>query len=430
MSQRNKIIHFDKCEQNYHKKFLSYDYKLDSSLFIKPDHSLHSQKSSLETLLDFVKKCQMKYITNKSINNTKEILIYLKNHLHSNLNKKNKIYDSLKNKNEMKKTEIQEKMIYGSESTEESVKEIGSIYSEINQLKILNFQIENEIKNTDFLITHKSNKTYNKENNEIICNHNSESIIKNSNIFNNILNYNKNKLVDINKETLETKNEIQSITNQISNLKNKIKELKFKCNIYNTENIVNKSSIIIDDCKSNNSGRIIIDKKWKKKLIEKNIIKEEVFKQQHYRNCKTINKKNINNINNGINYCLNTNNFVKNKTVYNYSAKNFNLNEKLKKMAFEYSLHSFNSSVDSNSLSCRYNNKMIIKNIEFMEKLNKINIPQFILSDDGINTNNSNESSNQTVSRCKSASDSYKKEKLNDEIESYIFSFFSDQDFN
>ena len=168
MSQRNKIIHFDKCEQNYHKKFLSYDYKLDSSLFIKPDHSLHSQKSSLETLLDFVKKCQMKYITNKSINNTKEILIYLKNHLHSNLNKKNKIYDSLKNKNEIKKTEIQEKMIYGSESTEESVKEIGSIYSEINQLKILNFQIENEIKNTDFLITHKSNKTYNKENNEII----------------------------------------------------------------------------------------------------------------------------------------------------------------------------------------------------------------------------------------------------------------------
>ena len=440
MSQRNKNK-LDKLEPHYHKRLLSFDIQLKSPIFIEPDNKLISHKSSVETLLNFIKNCQMEYITNKELNNinitkTKIILEFLKKQLHSNLHIKNKIYNSLKKENEAKKKELQEQMMIDNEFERESGNTIKNIHSEKNQLKILNFQIENEIKSTDFLIKQKSRKICHKENKEIFCNHNSGEVIKVSNIMNNNLNDNQNILIDINKEILETKNEIHSINSQISGLKNKIIEIKgeIKLNRYNNANISNKKKI-----KRNNSEKIIINKYWKNKLIEKNILKGEVFHRNHFSNCNTIKMnqkelniiKNVYKVNKGNKLCLNSNNIVNNKIVNNYSTKNININENLIKKVIEYSLHSFNSSIDSNSLSCECNNKMIIKDIEIMEKLNKKNISPS--SDDGTNYDNSNESSNLSVTRYKSSSkknDSNKKQKLNNEVEQYIFSIMSDKDLN
>ena len=96
----------------------------------------------------------MEYITNKELNNinlskTKIILGFLKKQLHSNLNTKNKIYDSLKKENETKKKELQQQMMIDNEFERESESAIKNINSEKNQLKLLNFQIENEIQNTE-----------------------------------------------------------------------------------------------------------------------------------------------------------------------------------------------------------------------------------------------------------------------------------------
>ena len=437
MNQRNKNK-LDKLEPNYHKRLFSFDIQLKSPIFFEPDNKLISHKSSLETLLNFIKNCQMEYITNKELNNinlskTKIILGFLKKQLHSNLNTKNKIYDSLKKENETKKKELQQQMMIDNEFERESESTIKNINSEKNQLKLLNFQIENEIQNTDFLIKQKSSKTCLKENKEIFCNHNSGDVIKVSSIMKNNLNDNQNIMIDINKQILETKNELKSINGKISGLKNKIIEIKgeVKLNKYNNATISNKRQV-----KRNNSEKIIINKYWKNKLIEKNILKEEVFHRNHFSNCNTIkmNQKKLNNVNKGNKsnkLCFNSNNIVNNKIVNNYSTKNNNINEKLIKKVIEYSLHSFNSSIDSNSLSCEYNNKMIVKDIEIMEKLNKKNVSPS--SDDGTNYGNSNESSNLSVTRYKSSSKknvSNKKERLNNEVEHFIFSHMSDKDLN
>ena len=75
---------------------------------------------------------------------------------------------------------------------------------------------------------------------------------------------------------------------------------------------------------------------------------------------------------------------------------------------------------------------MLIQEIELMEKKNKIIYPPFNLSDDGSNTDNSNNSSNRSGSRHKYNENNSvlnEKEKIGDE-EEYIFAIMSDNDLN
>lgn len=452
MSQKINY-HINKQELNHRGRFLSFNCKLEPSAFNEADDILSSSKSSLETLLVLIKNCQLDYISNKSskksyLSNTKQILSFLKDNLKSNLNEKNKTYDFLKNKNEIKKKELQEKIFSESVSTTDMGSDVTKIHSEKNQLKLLNFQIENEIKNTDFLISQKSNLTYNKENKEVFCNYINGDILKVSNILNENLNDNQNKFIDTKKEKIDKKNEIKSLTEQISHLKEKIKELKeikekekinkdaisakrIDISTKGTDNVYTKCEKNIEE-KTNKSEKIIIDNKWKKRLIEKNILKGEKFQRKNRVNSKTINQKMINNINNVIKNYLNKKKIVNNKQI---SKKDININknnDKKSKRLVEYSLHSFNSSIDSNSLSCGHNNRMLIQEIELMEKKNKLIYPPFNLSDDGSNTDNSNNSSNRSGSKHKyneNNSALNEKEKTGDE-EEYIFAIMSDNDLN
>lgn len=451
MSQKI-IYHINKQVLNHRERILSFNCNLEPSAFNESDDILSSRKSSLETLLALIKNCQLDYISNKSskksyLSNTKQILSFLKDNLKSNLNEKNKAYDFLKNKNELKKKELQEKIFSESVNMTDMGSDVAKINSEKDQLKLLNFQIENEIKNADFLISQKSNLAHNKENKEVFCNYINEDILKVSNVLNENLNDNQNKLIDIEKEKIDKKNEKKFLAEQISHLKEKIKELKEKEKINKaaistkridnstkeTENLSTINEKNIEE-KSNNSERIIIDNKWKKILIEKKILKGEKFQRKNHVNSKTINQKMINNINNEIKNYLNNITSINNKHILKKDV-NININknnDKKTKRLVEYSLHSFNSSIDSNSLSCRHNNLMLIQEIELMEKKNKIIYPPFNLSDDGSNTDNSNNSSNRSGSKHKYNENNSvlnEKEKIGDE-EEYIFTIMSGNDLN
>ena len=136
---------------NYFKNLMKYRY-------------LFSHKSFIEILLGLIKDSQMEYLSsfsiekkkkksskeNKkmSVKSTKKILFLLKNSLKL-INKKKK-YEYNFNKNE--KNEKQ-KVFYSS-------KEFKHIRREINQLKNINFQYENEIKKVDNLIELKNNHLY------------------------------------------------------------------------------------------------------------------------------------------------------------------------------------------------------------------------------------------------------------------------------
>ena len=180
MSQKI-IYHINKQVLNHRERILSFNCNLEPSAFNESDDILSSRKSSLETLLALIKNCQLDYISNKSskksyLSNTKQILSFLKDNLKSNLNEKNKAYDFLKNKNELKKKELQEKIFSESVNMTDMGSDVAKINSEKDQLKLLNFQIENEIKNADFLISQKSNLAHNKENKEVFCNYINEDI--------------------------------------------------------------------------------------------------------------------------------------------------------------------------------------------------------------------------------------------------------------
>ena len=115
-----------------------------------------SHKKSLEEILSSIKKCQLNILsksetTKDNIKNTKQILFLLKEKLNNILSEKNKLHGILKLRNETKKIEIQKKVFT---KPEEKAKNIDC--SDINQLKMLNFQIENIIKKNDFLISQKS----------------------------------------------------------------------------------------------------------------------------------------------------------------------------------------------------------------------------------------------------------------------------------
>ena len=90
MSTRNRMnkVHSSKILHsfNHHEKLLSIDFRLKPYFYENKLGTKFSLKSSLESLLYQIKTSQMDYISNKSIKtnnlqNTKEILVLLKNSL-------------------------------------------------------------------------------------------------------------------------------------------------------------------------------------------------------------------------------------------------------------------------------------------------------------------------------------------------------------
>ena len=423
MKENNKLYLTQELELKHPNYFCSHSSKAKPSLFNKKNEELASNKCYLESMLTLIKNCQIDYINktanNKSLFIIKKILLLLKDDLNLIYNKKYKKYENLKNKNDIQKKEIQNLIFPSSDETEEKIKkntknidnsensENGrneiNFPSEIKELKFLNFQMENEIKNTNFLIDQKnqiytsikSNIPLNNEDKEIYLNNNYINILKVSYIL-------KNNLKEKRTTFIDTVNDVSEKETKIKFISDKIADLKFK--IEKNEN--NNSQIIITELSKEyikseaiTDESIMLNKSTTKrkekkirsnKLINKNMIfiNPEKFKRKKIIYSKTLSPKIINNISNNIKNCLikyNANNI--NNLNSNDDIKNNN--EKYK----EKTLHSFNSSIDSNSLSCTFNNKKIIEELELMENA-KINNKLLYLSDDNSNTENSNNSSN------------------------------------
>ena len=318
-----------------------------------------SHKNSLEEILLYVKNCQLDYLSNKeslkekeNITNAKQVLLLLKEKLHYMLNKKNKLHDQLKSENENKKKSIQKILFIDEEKkSEENYKNKKVNASEINQLKMLNFEIENKIRSNDFLIAQKNkiiraDPLYFKEKNEIYLN--SDNNNKVSDILNNDIDSIKKKLMVSTKLKEEKENKIKLISNQIDDLKDIFEENKIvKCND--------------------------IENNYKEEL------KYDIV-------TTTINAANNNINNNIIKNISETNN---DKTEYKKGNEDTENDENLQQ-SFHSSLYTDILSIDDDKINNENELGVIIKH-------DKININQLNLSNDNINTDNTNYISNKGI---------------------------------
>ena len=406
--------------------FLSVDSRLNpTSSQNKKKNILYSSKSSLIALLNKIKNCQLNYISEKTKNrnenilNIKIILSLFKDNLNTMLKEKNKIYNYFKKENDKKKTKIQKLLFPGEyEDLDNDEEEMGykltiankKLYSsEINQLKILNFQIENEIKNTEFLTTRnfekiinlKENPYYLPDQNEIICTPNYDNISKTSNILHDYKNKQRKKFIDAVNKKSEQDIELKALTLKNDYLKNILDEINK--NII-TEDIINECEESKDYTKNteNSNYKNYMKKKSHSSKNNKNNLLKFISNDKIYKNIFFVNKEK------NIRKQLIFSETVSPKIIYSiYNNKNKlinNVNNNVNKKDLEDDegndniLKSFNSSIDletssyQNSAINEYNNNHREINIK-ASKDNK-NICINNISNENSNTENSNNKSN------------------------------------
>jgi hypothetical protein len=226
------------------------------TLFINRENEiLFSHKNSLETILNVIKKNQMALFTEFSGNDKNTLILkqrlnLLKDKFILLLKEKNKKKLKLEEENENFKNEGIEKLFLAYEIVEDKkakeIKEKDSIYpSEIDKIKLLNFEIENKIKKIDFLIKKKKKMAKQKtldENQdiEIYCGYKTKTNQKAQDIFSNNIRKLSEEYEEINGQSERNKIEKGLIKNQISYLKNK-KEEKKSYRSQSTENIFSKN---------------------------------------------------------------------------------------------------------------------------------------------------------------------------------------------
>ena len=239
--KKKEIKFCKKLQLSNDNEFLS----VDSRIKNKKKDSLFSQKASLQKLLKQIKICLLDYMSNKSTKNknkeTKEILSLFKDNLNKMLQDKNKIYNNYKKEkqNKIKKKPMTDRKYLKTEQDKydnlnhnKVMNDEKLLHTEISQLKLLNFLIENEIKSTDFLIGQnnqvnlfiKTNPIYIFENNEVYCKNNNENI----SIVSDLLSEDRNKKIKkfintVNKKS-EQENETKSLSKKVEDLKGRIKK--------------------------------------------------------------------------------------------------------------------------------------------------------------------------------------------------------------
>ena len=433
MLSRNNQNLSQRINIKYKSNFLSVDSRLNpSSLQNKKKNILYSNKSSLITLLNKIKNCQLNYISEKdNVSNTKVILYLLKDNLTTMLKEKNKIYNYFKKENDKKKKKVQKLLFPDEDEDADNEEEEGGykltignkkLYSsEINQLKILNFQIENEINYTEFLsirnlekiINIKENPFYLYDENEIICTPNYNNISKTSNILHEYINKQRKKFIDTVNKKSEQDIELKALYMKNDYLKNVIGEKSQKiitediineCEeskeyTKNTENS-NYKDYIKQRSKSskdnkNNLLKFMSNEKINKNIFfvnkEKNIRKKLIFSE-------TVSPKIIYNIySNKNNLINNVNNNVNNKVIENDEGdenilKSFNSSRDLETSTFHNNeiIEDNNNQKDQNDQNIQ--NEINIKTNEDNEDNKNICINN--ISNENSNTENSNNKSN------------------------------------
>ena len=377
---------------SHREPFISNNFFAKAYTFEKKEPIFFNHKSSLEVLLKMLKNFQMEYLSLNDKNiGTKEILLSLKDNLSSMLKEKNKKLEKLKNDTEVKKKKAQK--ILFPYSNEAKINNVTSKLIEKDQLKLLNFQIVNEISKTDYFICQKSQIIKNfksevfffEEDREIFCNNNYENY-KNITLFlNEIINQVKQDLEYSIQEKTKNNKEIINLSEQINSHKAKMegKQLKGHKKYINSDEIIQEESkeYTLTNNQSINNLSSINNIKLLKRLSSihhKNSLnkyKKKIFynKEASKDLLKDINAKN--NINNYLNMKINVNIHLNN----NY---------------FDQSLSSFKSSLFSED----ENDENIIKNkINEMDKngKNKLTISSIVTHEDeneNVNAKNNKES--------------------------------------
>ena len=332
---------------------------------------LINRKTSLETLLNILKKFQISYFSNSNKLSQKQILLSLKDNLNLMLKEKNKTLSYMKTQKEIKKKKMQ-KILYPSLNETKQKQydlisdntKVSSFLNEKNQLEILNFQIQNEIEKTEFLIGQKkeiisyikSIPFYFEENKEIFCNNNYENYKNISLFFMDIIRNIRNKFINIVKEKMKKDIKIKSISDQINYIKENIDEYDengYKKYI-DTDEIIQEESK--EYSKSNNqSKRNSISSMHNKNLLKRFSNASSFGSLSLYKKKDKLNNKNIIYINE-----------INDARINNYLNMNINVNINLNNKYLPQ--QSFNSSLDSDDID-----ESEQKNSEYEMDLNENN---------------------------------------------------------
>lgn len=322
-----------KCSNITNQNYKKEEIKEFKSFTNSKTEALFQHKYSVENLLKMIKNFQYDYISDKAkncdIKTLKQVLVLLKENLSFILNKKNRIYNEKKEENVKNKESMMKKIYFRNNET--AKKKIDYI-SEKEQLKILNFRIENDIDNADFLIREKT-KLIEKEYNGMPKKHNSICDSDNKELSLEIMNNHKTeinkKLINLTVKRTEQEDKIENILKDISQIKNKISKKKI-------DNIKDKFNSPIHnnyEKKSQNFNSIIIPKQLKENICYKYISELNV----DFSNKETNDTNSIKN-NNDLNFI---------KLCMEHSNYNYLKNRIFDDVDNSEPLKSFDSSLDS-----------------------------------------------------------------------------------
>jgi len=265
--------------------------KINKYLPSKKEEFLDYHKSSLEILLDEIKNCQIKVIKNSKNKCIRTVLNELKEKLDFSLNEKNTTKIFLEKKISQIKKPLQIKN--NKENIYINKKNINlyNLKSEIQLLKILNFKVENDIKqiNNNIIINNEENDNLNLcmkypfiEEKIIICRqqkyfpmiskllHNTMTyLIKKLKFAAYLKQYQNDEIEEINQNITRLKNVISIINNSNIDNSNKIfqeksKDLTNSISLYTLNNINSIVSLYIqmkqsEEDKKEDQNNIIID---------------------------------------------------------------------------------------------------------------------------------------------------------------------------
>ena len=301
---------------------------------------LFTRKSSLEVLFNLIKSFQNDYFSKrKEINKikySKKMITSLMNDLFLMKTEKEKQFDYLKIKKENNKKRIQDILFSENQTKKVNNIEINDIlhFSYVNkkkELKLINFQIENEIQKTKFIIEQKNEMyLYLKAipfildtNQEKFCNINYENLENISGILKDYRTSIKNKFISIVKDKIQIESEINALKEKIKNTNLNSNNKKY----VETEEIIyeetkeNNKTLITNQSKRNsyaslnklNNNKKVLNNS-SKNVIKKHLSIDALMKDSIYRNIFPLYQKNQ--INNFLNMNINVNINVSNGVFY------------------------------------------------------------------------------------------------------------------
>jgi hypothetical protein len=265
MKKQIYISNNEKMSTEYRNIIENTNITKENNIFKKEEieQILTNHKSSLTKLFSTLKNFQNDYFSKETNTNKINLLKKSLTKLHSNLTsikkEKMKQLHILETTNENEKSTIQKSLFPDNENNTNDTDDLyTSFIRQKNDLKALNFKIQNEIEKTRIIIEIK-NKIYSyikhipfylNLNRDIYCKINKEDTEKVSEILKNIRNSVKNTFISTVKEKMETDLEINSVKFKIKLIKDNITNNKLDGN----KRYIEPEEIIYEETKENNQS--------------------------------------------------------------------------------------------------------------------------------------------------------------------------------